>query len=98
MPLNVRENSRLKIILGQDFPKPIKLDKIDRVEGDFDWAAARNCVKFYLLNKRLNLNPPKYRAFQNFLDLSKEQARKTNVWRWYFQTGGHPPYDPNKHY
>jgi hypothetical protein len=27
-----------------------------------------------------------------------EKASKTNVWRWYFTTGGHPPYDPSKRY
>ena len=30
--------------------------------------------------------------------MSAAQARKSNVWRWYFTTGGHPPYDPKERY
>ena len=66
--------------------------------GIFRWAAARNCVEFYLQNRRPNLNPRKYHAFMQFLSLPMEDARKTNVWRWYFKTGGHPPFDPRKKY
>jgi hypothetical protein len=67
-------------------------------EGNFYFSAARNCVKFYLNNGRQNTTAPKYRSFEMFLSLPLAQARKTNVWRWYFRTGGHPPYDPGKRY
>ena len=72
--------------------------EMEETAGDFYWAAARNCVTFYLYNKRPNLNRPKYHSFQRFLSLPIEQARQSNVWRWYFRTGGHPPYDPFKEY
>jgi hypothetical protein len=81
------------------FPRRfINSEKTEDATGNFYWVAARNCVRFYLSNKRLNINPEKYHSFQRFLSLPAEQARESNVWRWYFRTGGHPPYDPFKEY
>jgi hypothetical protein len=77
---------------------PDELFQPEEYFGDFNWVAARNCVKFSLSNRRMYLNPRKYNAFQRFLALPKDQAKETRVWRWYVTTGGHPPFDPNKHY
>jgi len=78
--------------------RAVNPDKTDDAAASFYWIAARNCVSFCLHNKRLNINPAKYHSFQRFLSLPANQARETNVWRWYFKTGGHPPYDPFKEY
>jgi len=79
-------------------PRSVEADGTEAAADNFYWVAARSCVRFYLSNKRLNINPAKYHSFQRFLSLPADQARESNVWRWYFRTGGHPPYDPFKEY
>jgi hypothetical protein len=75
-----------------------KIDKKIYNDGDFYLTAARNCVRFYLGTRRNVLNSPKHSSFKAFLTLPATDAKRTNVWRWYLSTGGHPPYDPSRRY
>ena len=98
MRLNNANSARNLPIEVYKFLNSRDIDNTSDNDSLFYWEAARNCVEFHLKSRQFNLNRPKYNAFKGFLSLPIEKASKSNVWRWYFATGGHPPYDPSKRY